>query len=128
MEAVRGILINFLVPLVGLSVFLSVRDRMREKEIERPPVVPFFIIFATYGGVLMVVLTDLFWYWSGMASLGAAYLMFLAPFLMTALAIILYNQRRISRYHHIAFIASVVYPSLVLPTVFCYFLVGHFSS
>ena len=43
---------------------------------------PLFILFFTYGGWLMVILTGLFWYWSGMASLGVVFLIFVAPFIL----------------------------------------------
>ena len=120
MELVRAILVNFVVPLAGLKVFLSLRERMREEQIERPPFIPLFIIFATYGGLLVVVLTVLFWRWSGMASLGLFYLVLVAPIAMTVLAIILYRQRRLSSYHLASFVASGVYPCLIVPTVVFY--------
>lgn len=69
MELLRAILVNFVVPLAELGIFLRLREQMRDQQIERPPTVPLFIILATYGGLLMVVLTALFWRWSGMASL-----------------------------------------------------------
>jgi hypothetical protein len=120
MELVRAILVNFVVPLAGLKVFLALRGRMLEEHIERPPVIPLFIIFATYGGLLMIVLAVLFWRWSGMASLGLFYLVLVAPVAMTVLAVILYRQRRLSSYHFVSFIASGVYPCLVVPTVVLY--------
>jgi hypothetical protein len=120
MELVRAILVNFAVPLAGLKVFLSPRGRMLERQIERPPIVPLFIIFATYGGLLMVVLTVLFWRWSGMASLGVFYLVLAAPIAMTVLAVMLFRQRRLSPYHFGSFIASGIYPCVVVPTVVLY--------
>jgi hypothetical protein len=73
----------------------------------------------------MVALTELFWYWSGMASLGVAYLMLLAPVVMAILAVMLYRQRRLSRYHFGSFIASVVYPCVVLPMLVFFFVRSH---
>jgi hypothetical protein len=122
MELIRAILVNFVVPLAGLKVFLSLRERMLERQIERPPVVPLFIIFATYGGLLMVVLTVLFLRWSGMASLGVFYLVLIAPIAMTVLAVMLYRQRRLSPYHFGSFIASGIYPCVVVPTVVLYWV------
>jgi hypothetical protein len=120
MELLRAILVNFVVPLAGLGIFLRLREQMRDQQIERPPIVPLIIIFATYGGLLMVVLTVLFWRWSGMASLGVFYLVVVAPLAMTVLAVILYRQRRLSRYHFGSLIASGVYPCVVVPTVVFY--------
>lgn len=79
MEVVNAILIYLAVPFAGVQSFLWLRNQMRAAQIERPPVVPLFIIFATYGGWLLIVLTFLFWYWSGMALFGLIYLVFIAP-------------------------------------------------
>ena len=113
MEIVKAILIHLAVPLAGVQAFLWVRNNMRAAQIERPPVIPLFMIFATYGGWLIVVLTLLFWYWSGMALLGLIYLIFIAPVVMTVLAVMLYRQRRISGYHFGSFIASGIYPCIL---------------
>lgn len=113
MEMVKFLLIHIMVPAAGLQIFVWLRNGMRAAEIEHPPVIPLFIIFATYGGWLMIVLTLLFWYWSGMALLGAMYLMFLAPFVMLILAAWLYPQRKLSRYHFGSFLASAGY--IIIP-------------
>ena len=113
MELIKAILIHLAVPLAGLQFFVWLRNKMRAAQIERPPVIPLFIIFATYGGWLMVVLTALFWYWSGMASLGLLYLVFIAPIVMTILAVALYRQRWLSGYHFGSFIASGIYPCIL---------------
>jgi hypothetical protein len=102
-----------MVPAAGLQVFVWLKNDMHDAEIERPPIIPLFIIFATYGGWLMIALTLLFWYWSGMALLGGMYLIFVAPIVMTVLAIILYRQRNLSRYHFGSLIASGIYPCLL---------------
>jgi hypothetical protein len=93
---------------------------MSDQRIERPPVVPLFIICATWGGLLMVVLTVLFWRWSGMASLGFFYLVLVAPLVMAVLAVVLYRQRRLSTYHLGSFVASGIYPCIVITAVVLY--------
>jgi hypothetical protein len=124
MEIVTAILIHLVVPLIGLSVFLRLRHKMLEAEIENPPVIPLFIIFATYGGWLMIVLTLLFWYWSGMALLGALYLMFLAPLVMIVVAVWSYRNRRLSRYHYGSFLASAGYPIIPFAVILSRIIVG----
>src|SRR5258706_14435519 len=99
MELVRAILVNFVVPLAGLKVFLSLRERMLERQIERPPVVPLFIIFATYGGMLVVVLTILFLRWSGIASLCIFFFVLGRSIAMSLLAVMFFRQRWLSPYH-----------------------------
>ena len=61
----------------------------------------------------MIVLTLLFWYWSGMALIGLLYLVFVAPIVMIVFAWTLYSQRRLSRYHSASFIASGIYPFII---------------
>jgi len=53
MEIVKAILIHLALPLGGLQAFLWLRIRLQAAQVERPPVIPLFIIFATYGGWLM---------------------------------------------------------------------------
>jgi hypothetical protein len=113
MEVVRAILINLVLPLAGLQIFIWLRNSIRAAGIERPPIISLFIIIATYGGWIMVVLTLLFWHWSGMALFGLIYLVFVAPIVLTVLAVMLYRQRGLSRYHLGLFIASSIYPCLV---------------
>jgi len=55
---------------------------MKKDNIQNKPEVELFMIFATYGGLLLVILTELFWKWSGMASLGTFYLILGAPIVM----------------------------------------------
>jgi hypothetical protein len=110
MEIVTALLIHLVVPLVGLWMFMRLLDNMHEASIDHPPVVPLFIIFATYGGWLMVVLTLLFWYWSGMALVGTLGLLFLAPIVMIGIAVWLYPRRKLSPYHYGSFLASAGYP------------------
>jgi hypothetical protein len=88
---------------------------MRDGEIEDPPVVSLFIIFATWGSLLVLVLTRFFWYWSGIATLGLAYLVFLAPIVMAVIAVRTYLDRKLSHFHRGAFAAGV---SLVSPSSF----------
>src|SRR5919205_1255408 len=100
MEIVKALLIHLAVPLIGLWVFILLRDNMRAAQIESPPIMPLFIIFAVYSGWLMIALTLIFWYWSGMALIGALGLLFLAPIVMIGLAVWLYPKRKMSPYHY----------------------------
>jgi drug/metabolite transporter (DMT)-like permease len=119
-----GVLINLGLPFAGLLTFMWVRYEMRAAQIEQPPTVSLFILFATYGGLLVMVLTMFFWYWSGMATLGFLYLVFVAPIVTIILAVILYRQRRLSRYHFISFIGSAVCPGVIGVLVLVYAVLG----
>ena len=113
MEIFKAVLIHLIVPIAGILWFLKIRDDMLEKEIISPPLIQLFIIFATYGGLLLVFLTSVFWYWSGMASLGFFYLLFLAPVVMLALTYQLYSGRKLSKFHRATFTASALYPVII---------------
>jgi hypothetical protein len=102
-------LIHGLVPLAGVALYLWLVSRMRERQIENPPELSIFIIFATWGSLLVLILTRFFWYWSGMATLGLLYLVFLAPIVMFALAVRCYLERKLSRFHMGALLASISY-------------------
>ena len=89
-EIIIALTIHFVIPLIGLLYFLKLTREMKRKNIQKRPTVELFVIFVTYGGLLLLLLTGLFWYWSGMASLGTFYLIFIAPIVM---GIIAYRHR-----------------------------------
>jgi hypothetical protein len=54
-------------------------------------------------------LTNIFWLWSGLASLGTFYLILFAPFVMIWIA---YQQRKIkmnSKYHNWTYLSALFY-------------------
>ena len=117
MHWMTGIGVNLLVPLLGVVAFVLLCRRMRRTHVPSPPFFSYFILFATYGGLLMVCLTSLFWRWSGLASLDMFFLVVLAPFLTTGIALGLRNRRTLSTFHRGAFIASIAYSCLALPAL-----------
>ena len=113
-KIIASVGVNLLVPIVGLIVFVLLCRKMRRAQIQSPPDVQYAFLFLTYGGWLMVLLTSLFWEWSGMASLGVFYLVLAAPFVMAGVAISLRQSFALSVFHRVAFIASVVYCGLAV--------------
>src|ERR1700759_956757 len=87
---------------------------MRSARVVSPPDIPFFILFFTLGGFLTVLLTVGFWEWSGLASLGVAYLIFVAPVLTAFLSWLLRVQRSLSKFHACAFYVSIAYTFLIV--------------
>ncbi len=114
--------IYLVVPVLGVAAYLFLCLRMRLEQIPRPPFGQLIILFATYGGVLLVILTSAFGGWSGMASLGTFYLLLGAPFVLFFLAAQLRPLRLLSRYHCVAFYASAAYVGVWLMSVVFYFL------
>jgi hypothetical protein len=102
---------------MGLVAFWILVRRMKSASIPSPPLIPYFVLFATVGGLLLILLTSYFWYWSGMASLGIIYLVLVAPFLTAFLAWTLRHQRVLSLFHQCAFIANIAYTCLTLAFV-----------
>lgn len=115
-------MVHLVVPIIGIAAFIELRRRMLLTKIERPPINSFFIILAHYGALLILILTTMFWYWSGMASLGLAYLLFLSPPVMVVIAAINFGDRKLSLYHRTSFISAAVFPvisiSLILILIF----------
>jgi hypothetical protein len=116
-KVIAAVGVNLVVPLLGVIAFGLLCRRMRLAQIPSPPFVAYFVLFATFGGWLMVLLTALFWEWSGMASLGFFYLVLVSPFVMAALGLSLHSRRALSGFHHSAFFASICYSGLMVATI-----------
>ncbi len=109
MEIIRFAFVHLIIPGVGLWVYRRLCKLMRDNNTSHPPCIPLLAVFVVYGGWLMIFLTLQLWYWSGMALLGAAFLMFVAPIIMLALSVMLFLSRKMSPYHSGLFIASAFY-------------------
>ena len=98
-EIIIALSIHLIIPLIGLLYFLRLKKQMKSENVQEAPTTELFIIFATYGGLLLVTLTTILWQWSGMASLGTFYLVVGAPI---AMGVIAHRQKKkvnISKYH-----------------------------
>ena len=109
MEIFWGIFIHLAIPLAGLFIYLRLLKQIKAEEIIEAPKKELFVIFATYGGLVLVILTTFFWIWSGMASLGFFYLLIGAPILMGIIASRLKPNKEISKYHYWAYKSSIWY-------------------
>ncbi|TNE79821.1 MAG: hypothetical protein EP332_09580 [Bacteroidetes bacterium] len=72
---------------------------MRKEKVSQPPILPLFIAFACYGALLVLMATHLFWSWSGMASLGLLFQIFISPILMLWVALESSRNLVLSSYH-----------------------------
>ncbi|MBA3882162.1 MAG: hypothetical protein H0X73_05440 [Chthoniobacterales bacterium] len=89
------LLIHAAVPLFGIVAYIWLCRRLHLHG-ESPAVFALlFPLFCCWGGVLLVTLTALFWYWSGMASLGTFFLLLVSPFIFLPATI---GLRRITRH------------------------------
>ena len=121
-EIIIVLTIHFIIPFVGLLFFLRLKKRMKSENLPNRPTIELFIIFATYGGLVLVALTELFWYWSGMASLGIFYLIFGAPIVMGIIAYRHRHTKTISKYHKWTYLLALAY-FIVLVVSFVMFLI-----
>jgi hypothetical protein len=108
-EIFTFVIIHLVIPAIGLIAYLKLVRRMKTEQIPSPPNNEFFIIFSTYGGLLLIVLTSFFGAWSGMASLGMAYLIGVAPIVCIILAIRNRKSKQSSKYRTLVFKLSLVY-------------------
>ena len=87
---------------------------IKSEKIQDALIIEFFIIFVNYGGFILVVLTAFFWHWSGMASLGIFYLIFVAPITMCIIVYRHHREKTISNYHKWAYVLGLIYVIIVL--------------
>lgn len=119
-KVIAAVGVNWVTPLLGVIAFYLLCRWMWQSKIQSPPFFSYFILFATFSGLLMVLLTVLFWEWSGMASLGVFYLAFAAPLIAGGLAWRLRQRRALSTFHRSAFYLSLGYSSIIFPVIFCW--------
>ncbi len=122
-EIIVAYTIHLIIPLVGLLSFLQLKNQMKRENIQNPPTTELFVVFATYGGLLLVVLTALFWQWSGMASLGLFYLILGAPIAMGFIAYSQKLKKTISKFHNWTYNSGLLYFIIAPVTFFILFLV-----
>jgi hypothetical protein len=112
-EIIRAVLIHLVTPAIGLVCYIWLCARMRSQHIPDPPYITYFFLFVTLGGWLMILLTALFWFWSGMASIGALFLAFISPIIASVFAFALAGVRSDSVFHRWAFRISLLYAAAV---------------
>ena len=116
-EVISALTIHLVIPLTGLLLFLRLKKKMKSENIINAPTSELLIIFSTYGGLILVALTTLFWQWSGMASIGTYYLIFAAPIVMGIIAFRFRQTKTNSKYHNWTYLSGLLY-FLIAPTTF----------
>ncbi len=117
LEIIIALTIHLLLPLIGLFYFIRLSIKMKKEEIQNAPIIELFVIFATYGGLLLVALTTLFWKWSGMASLGSFYLILGAPIAMGIIAYRHRKTRKDTKYNKWTYLSGILY-FVIAPVTF----------
>ena len=104
------LLVHILTPALGVAVFLAIKRQMQLAGVANALLLPYFVIHAFYGGLLLIGLTRLFWEWSGMASLGMFACLIFGPIVLLGQAWWLRGRRTQSGFHAAAFGLSLGYP------------------
>ena len=120
-DIIIALIIHLIIPLAGLLYFRQLKSRMENENIKDAPTAELFIIFATYGGMLLVALTTLFWKWSGLASLGTFYLIIVAPIVMGFIAFRNRKIKEMSKYHNWTYKSGLLYFAIA-PITFVFLL------
>jgi len=93
METTIPISIYLVLPLIGIILYVYVLQQLDEQMKTLKFATKLFITFASIGGLIILWLTVVFWRWSGLASLGSAVLIFIAPFIMAFISYDSYKNR-----------------------------------
>ena len=89
---------------------------MAKDEILDPPNMSLFWIFGTYGVALILILTSLFWKWSGMASIGAFASILFGPIIMITAVAKNFKKMKQSVYHKLVIYLSIGYMFMMAAT------------
>jgi hypothetical protein len=116
MEIFTFLLIHLITPALGLIGYIFLIKKILKGSIENPPLIDLFFIFSMYGGILMIILTSIFWKWSAMASLGAFFLAIPGLIIMCFIALRNYKIRHVSIYHRLSFGSGLAYCIMITLT------------
>jgi hypothetical protein len=103
------LLIHLVVPVAGIVLYVWLCRRLYRHGESPTVLLLLFPLFCCWGGVLLVALTGLFWYWSGMASLGTFFLLFASPFIFLPATIALRRSTRRSAVSEAAWYSCLFY-------------------
>jgi len=125
MEAIYAIpiLIYFVIPIAGLATYIMLVKRIKS-ELGSAPYIRLFFLFFIYGGLLITILTAIFWEWSGMALLGMAFLILPAPLITGVITFITHKKYDKSVYHKWIFNAAGGYSLVLLPFLLYYCIIA----
>ncbi|MDH6308632.1 hypothetical protein M2451_000943 [Dysgonomonas sp. PFB1-18] len=111
------ILIYFVIPIVGLATYIILVKGLKAK-IDSVPYFSIFFLFMIYGGLLLIILTSVFWSWSKLLLSAALFQGLYAP--IVAGLIVFFIKYDYSVCHKWIYYAAIAYFPLLLPvSIFC---------
>ena len=108
----------------GLACYLIIRYNMKKALGGDSPGLDLVIAISSYGGLLGVILTGLFWEPSGAMALGSLYLIVAAPVLMGFVGFRNRKRMAVSPYHFGLYVAGMLY----VPALICAFLITYLAT
>lgn len=103
------VFIYLIFPVAGITAYVLLLKKMRREQVPHIPKLSLLALFYIYGSWLVIILAEIFVKWSGMASMGVAFLIVIAPFIC---GIIAFRHRKnilLTKYHRLVFLLSIVY-------------------
>lgn len=125
LESLIAVLVYLIVPVIGFITFMWLVKQMKSRRIQNAPIDALLWIFGTYVGLLILTLASIIWplSWSGLASLGAFYLVIVAPFIMGIIAFRLRKSISLTVYHKWTFITALIYLAIMPLILFTLYLI-----
>jgi len=120
-----GMFIYFIVPLIGLAMYIKVALKMKD-DMDDPPYFSLFFLSYIYGGILILILTSLFWKVSGLIVVLTFFLILGGPIITSIIAIINYPLKEDSKYHKIIFYSSGFYSFIGIIYILVFLLANLF--
>ncbi|MFV2057841.1 MAG: hypothetical protein ACC707_15345 [Thiohalomonadales bacterium] len=114
MEIFNFVFIHALILVIGVAAYTVIVQRLRKAEVDSYLLVALFFIFGIYGVLFMLLLSIMFWGWSGMASIGVTALVTISPIFMYSNALFLWKKRKTSIYHFRVYMASILYIPILI--------------
>lgn len=117
-ERMIALFIHVVLPILGIICYIFILTRIKRENVKNPPNIALFLVFLNYGMFLLLILTALFWYWSGMATLGLLFVLFISPLIMLGIAIYYFNSQKASKYHKAVFYLALMYLPILLTSYY----------
>ena len=110
-----GFILYCMLPLLGVGGLGWLWLKMEQAKVPDPPYGGLLVVFATYGALLLIVVTGIFRLpWSGMHTVGLLGLVFVMTWLLPLLGHWLVRNRSASAYHRATQLLSAVYLLVVV--------------
>lgn len=97
-EILIPIIIYFVIPILGFVFYIYLSRKFKQENPELANTNELFFLFSSYIGLLLILLTELLWVWSGMASIGALFVFIFAPIIIAYIIFRTKRKDNINRY------------------------------